>query len=146
MQDDFTDALKKALNKLQASERFESEVRACLTVYETDVVEEVLTYLEKHRLLSDERAAEQTLRNRSGSKTVGRERLVGELEKRGAPSDIIDSILPDAETERERLRALLQSKFQPTADRGKAGRFLFSRGFSEDDIGSELDAYLKDAD
>ena len=144
MQDEFKCALEKALKKLQASDRFESEVRACLASFEPQTVDEVVAYLTKHRLLSNPRAAEQAVISRSGKKAVGRERLLTELEKRGAPSALIEQVLPNSEEERAQLRELLRAKFPPTADRAKAGRFLFSRGFAEDDIESELDSYLGD--
>jgi SOS response regulatory protein OraA/RecX len=146
MQDEFRCALEKALKKLHRSERFESEVRACLAAFEPSVIDEVVAYLSKHRLLSETRAAEQALTLRSGKRAVGRERLQAELERRGATSTIIEGVLPDADEERARLRELIRCKFEPTADRAKAGRFLLSRGFAEEDVESELSAYMGDLD
>ncbi len=143
MQDEFKCALERALKKLQTSERFESEVRACLASFDPEIVDQVVAHLSQRRLLSDQRAAEQAVVNRSGRKAVGRERLLQELEKRGAPAGVIGAVLPS--DDRVRLRELLQSKFPPTVERAKAGRFLYSRGFTEDDIEAELDAYLQEA-
>ncbi|HSI72798.1 MAG TPA: RecX family transcriptional regulator [Fimbriimonas sp.] len=142
MQQDFSIALENALKTLKASDRFESEVRARLHRFSPDVIDAVVLHLRTKGILNDVRTASAVVSRRTGSRAVGRERLITELERKGADAAVIEGALPDSGEERERLRTLLQSKFSPLDDRAKAGRFLYSRGFSTEDIDSELDAFF----
>lgn len=142
MADDYSAALGVALKRLEASDRYEAEVRKALTKYDPDVVERVVQYLHGQRFLDDRRTTEHVVERNEGRSAVGTERLRANLERRGAPETLIDvAVAEAAESEPERARAVLAAKFrdpQPS-DRAKAGRFLYARGFSEEVIESCLD-------
>jgi regulatory protein len=142
MQQDFNAALEKALKTLRASDRFESEVRSCLSDHSPETIDDVVAHLRGKGILNDERTAASVISRRSGSKAYGRDRLQAELERKGAAANVIEAALPDHQTELERLRGLLASKFTPADRRDRAGRFLFGRGFSAEDIEAELDNFF----
>jgi regulatory protein len=139
----FQDALGRALKRLQTSDRYESEVRATLRRFPADVVERVVAYLRQHRLLDDERTTHQAVEVNTGRRAVGDALLADRLVARGADENLVAQALTEAETEADRIDAILRAKYQPTDNRMKAGRFLFSRGFSEEAIESALDRYFE---
>lgn len=139
----FQDALGRALKRLQASDRYESEVRVTLRRFPADVVERVVAYLRQHRLLDDERTTTHAVEINTGRRAVGDALLADRLLARGADEDAVAQALTEAESEADRIDAILRAKYQPTDDRMKAGRFLFSRGFSEDAIESALERYFE---
>jgi SOS response regulatory protein OraA/RecX len=139
----FRNALARALKRLQTSDRFESEVRAALHRYDLDVVERVVEYLRRHRLLDDARTTENAVETNVGRRAVGDALLVDRLVARGADESLVAEVLQEAEPEAARIDAILRAKYQPTDDPAKAGRFLYGRGFSEEAIGAALEAYFE---
>lgn len=75
---------------------------------------------------------------------MGKEKIRAELVKRGAPEETIEShlaaILDDEEA--EGIDELLTSKYRPTDSREKAGRFLYGRGYVEEQIEPALDRFF----
>lgn len=139
----FQDALGRALKRLQTSDRYESEVRAALRRHQPDVVERVVAYLREHRLLDDERTTRHAIEVNTGRRAVGDALLADRLVARGANEDAVADALTESESEAERIDAILRTKYQPTDNRMKAGRFLYGRGFSEDAIESALERYFE---
>jgi SOS response regulatory protein OraA/RecX len=81
----------------------------------------------------------------TGRRAAGIEKLRAELERRGAPENIIEECLAELSPANQKQGMLdaLSAKFRPTDDRAKGGRFLISRGFAEDDIESALDEFFR---
>ena len=142
--DAYETALAKALKRLQTSDRFESEVRFALQGHDADVVERVVEELHRRRYLNDVRTAHHVVEANSGRRAVGDAVLRQRLERRGAPEEAVETALETSIPESERIDAVLSAKYRPTDDPAKAGRFLFSRGFSEDAIESALGRYFGD--
>lgn len=134
MQDNFASALEKALHRLKNSDQFESDIRSCLSDTSPEVVDEVIAHLRAKGILNDARAAHQVLTRYSGKKALGR---LGLMERQVAPE-----FLPNDVEEQERLWELLTTKFRASDSPMKAGRFLFSRGFRDEDIDAALDRYF----
>lgn len=139
----FQDALGRALKRLQTSDRYESEVRAVLRRHKADVVERVVAYLREHRLLDDERTTVHAVEINTGRRAVGDALLADRLLARGADEVLVSRVLTEAESEANRIDAILQAKYKPTDDRMKAARFLFGRGFSEESIESAIERYFE---
>lgn len=134
-------ALQQAMKWLERREYFTEELRTRLLTagWPESEVNEALAVLRDKRLLSDSRALEATLTSRSGKRVIGRARLSSELEKKGADADAISLVLPDDEEERARALELLSKKYPDGVDLPRAARFLASRGFEEEIIGSVLE-------
>lgn len=142
----FSSALAAALARLKAAERTAAELRASLLrKYDAESVEAALAWLTERRLLSDDRAAEATVRPRaSGRRAEGNARLRQRLEAKGTDAKAIEQALVDAPDEGRRMHDALAAKFKtPDAgQRGKAGRFLLSRGFDEEAVDGALDRFF----
>jgi SOS response regulatory protein OraA/RecX len=137
--DDYEEALAKVLRKLRSGDRFEAEVQKLLNPYSAETSERVMSFLLQHRLLNDQRAAENLATRRS---KVGGERLRQELESRGATAEAIEKAMPTEMEQKYRIDSLLHSRFATTGDRSKAARWLASRGFDEDSIRSAVEGYF----
>jgi SOS response regulatory protein OraA/RecX len=76
---------------------------------------------------------------------MGTERIRIELLQRGAPEETVDEAMRQmAETQRDRMLTVLSAKFESDDSyRLKAARFLFSRGFPEEDIEATLDLFFQ---
>ena len=142
MDKEFETALAIALKKMRNAECFEAEIREQLVAYPATTVDEVVTHLRQKSLLNDMRAAETVVRYRSGKRLVSNRALSDQLSDRGASFEIIEQVLPRPEEEMVHLGELLASRYQPSDHPAKAGRFLFSRGFSDDQIETALEAYF----
>jgi SOS response regulatory protein OraA/RecX len=81
----------------------------------------------------------------TGKRAAGIEKLRAELERRGAPENIVEECLAELSPDDQKQGMLdaLSAKFKPTDDRARAGRFLLSRGFAEDEIESALDDFFR---
>ena len=68
-----------------------------------------------------------------------------ELERRGAPENIIEECLATLSPadQKQGMLDALSAKFKPTDDRARGGRFLLSRGFDENDIEGALDEFFR---
>ncbi len=139
-------ALPEALRRLEKAERTAAELRtALLKSHPEEEVEAALAILAAKRLLSDDRAAEATVRPRAaGRRAEGDARLRERLEKRGASEETIEKALADAPAEAQRMQEALAAKFDPEdpSQKGRAGRFLMSRGFEEDAVDGALDRFF----
>jgi SOS response regulatory protein OraA/RecX len=139
-----TPALKAALAFLKSRDRFAAEIRAHLLAkgFDEAIAEEAVADLIERKLINDCNTAERHIERNSGKRGVGSEKLRAELQKLGAPEDIIAAKLQLLEGgEAERALQALRAKYKSGAERAKAGRFLFGRGFSEETIESVLDAF-----
>ena len=140
-------ALQEALRRLEKAERTAAELRtALLKTHPPEEVEAALAYLIRRKLLSEDRAAEATVRPRtSGRRAEGDQKLRERLEKRGASEETIQKALADAPDEAQRIQDALAARFRPEeGQRAKAGRFLFSRGFDEEAVDGALDRFYSD--
>lgn len=134
-----TEPLALALEFLRVRERFEAEIRAHLASKGVDVgVDETLAHLRQRKLVDDRRLIQNLIERNSGKRTVGIEKLRAELTRRGAPEAEVDSQIANLGEQNECIDALLDKKLRPGDNRAKAGRFLFSRGFSEEAIEDAL--------
>ncbi|MBS1704483.1 MAG: RecX family transcriptional regulator [Armatimonadetes bacterium] len=131
---DQSNALALALKKLQSGDRLEQEIRDLLATenFSEDVQNEVISSLQNWSLLNDSRTAgnRTEILQRRG---YGKLKILEDLERRGAPPDVLASVdslcEPDVEVEtaRKALSGKNRSKIQ-------AARFLASRGFEQEVI------------
>ncbi len=142
--DPYTLALGISLKKLRSQARFESEIRQFLEEFPEEVTECVIQFLRERRILDDSKTTQSLIERYSGRRSVGSERIRAELTKRGAPEEMIDAALAGANAgEGEGMLQALEAKFGRTLpDRAKAARFLYARGFPEDEIESALDQFF----
>ena len=141
MADPFDEALDRCLRLLARKDRFESELRQRLATVPEDVQDRVIAHLKKRRMVDDGRAAEEYARSRSGRRTLSSSALAAELERRGAPSGVVDSV--NTRPDQEAATALLESTFSRSpANRARAGRTLARRGFEAEEIESALTRFF----
>ncbi len=142
----YDQALKIALAALRQRDMLAAELKVKLENrgVEPAIIESVLSYLKQRRFLDDSRTIDQTIARASGKRAVGKNKLQADLNRRGAPEEIVEAqlaaILP--ETERQQALELLRLKLKPSDSRGKAGRLLLARGFDEDLVESVLIEFL----
>jgi SOS response regulatory protein OraA/RecX len=136
----FQEALGVALKPLAASEKFSAEIESLLERkgYDADVRSQVLEHLRTKRLVDDTRCAELAIK-RMRRKGMGDLKIRFQLERRGAPVEVVNSVLQlaSAPSVEEVLRKRFPGKI-PSLE--QAGRFLYSRGFQPDEIESALGA------
>jgi len=138
---EFNEALQLALKELAKGDRFAEEVRGVLERREfaMDVANEVLEHLTRKGLLNEKRATEAVLRRYSGKRAVGPEKIKQMLARRGAPMETAEVLLTERSgAQVDEIVGLLKIKFPAGATADRAGRFLYSRGFSEEAIASAL--------
>jgi SOS response regulatory protein OraA/RecX len=135
------EALEVALKLIATRERFEAEVRQLLADrgYDTDASDAVVSFLRDRKILHDQRTTFNLIEQRSGRRSVGREKLRSELLARGAPEEIIEECLGQVDGELERALELLRAKFPGGGSPGSMGRFLCSRGFEVSIVESALE-------
>ena len=140
----YKEALELALRKIGTRDRFEAEVRSFLSEFSPDIVERVIQFLKDRRIINDTRTTQNLIERQTGKRLVGIERLRAELLERGAPEETVEAVLSSKSLEGESQRMLdaLEAKFSPEDSRAKAARFLFSRGFPEDEIEGVLDRFF----
>jgi SOS response regulatory protein OraA/RecX len=152
--DEYKKALKAALNRLKAADRFQKEIEAPLinAGFSAETVRDVVSYLIERRYIDDRRTTINAVERRSGRRAVARERIRAELLKRGAPEEVLEEVLralPDAEASAS-LVDLLRAKYGAAGDqartdrstRARAGRFLASRGFDGEAIEAALNGFF----
>ena len=93
---DYDDAVKLALRKLRARDRFETEIRADLAGYPEDIVERVVRFLIERKLLDDTRTTQNLIERNTGRRSIGVERLTAELKRRGAPEEALQACVQAA--------------------------------------------------
>ncbi len=137
-------ALETALRKLKAKDRFEAEVRTFLAEFPADEVERVIQCLKGRRIIDDSKTTLNLIERYSGKRSIGLERLKAELLERGAPEEIVNAAIGGISSdERQKMLEALSAKLSPTDSRAKAARFLFSRGFPEEEIEGVLDHFFQ---
>jgi len=95
-------------------------------------------------MLNDLSFAQAWVANRRLLKATSKRRLRLELSQKHVPSDVIDQVLREDETdERDMLRALVAKKQARYPDRQKFMQYLARQGFGFDDIRSVLDEPLE---
>jgi regulatory protein len=142
--DSRTEGLKAALKFLGLRARFANEIRRHLETkgYDEDSIQYVLGFLIERRLVNDEATTKAVIERSSGKRAVGLRQLRAELERLGAPENVIAQHLAGIDVnEAERALDALKAKYKAGAERAKAGRFLYSRGFAEEVIESALDSF-----
>lgn len=140
----FTIPLKAALDHLKTRERLSGELRTYLVSqgFEPDAVENVVQFLIERKLINDERTTQHLIEKNSGKRSVGIEKLRAELEKLGAPAETIEAKLAVlGQSESERALDALRAKYKNGAERPKAGRFLYGRGFDEEAVEAALEVF-----
>ncbi len=144
-QDSYRQALEQALRKLKTKDRFEAEIRGSLAEFPAPVVDRVIAFLKGRRIIDDSKSIVNLVERHSGKRAISLERLRAELIERGAPEETIGAALADiGGDERRRMLEALAGKFSPAGgSRAKAARFLWSRGFAEDDIEVVLDRFFQ---
>ena len=109
-----------------------------------DVAEEVVSWLKSQGLMSDERRALAFADGLKTSGKYGKQKLRERLLVDGISEEIVDAVvatIPEL-AELESIRELLAKKKYLNDERGKAGRFLAGRQFSEDNIERALEEYF----
>ncbi|MDR3691359.1 MAG: regulatory protein RecX [Fimbriimonas sp.] len=138
------EALQTALRKLKSGDRFESEIRAFLSDFSSEAVDDVITYLKGRRIIDDTRTIQNLVERYSGKRSIGTEKLRAELLERGAPEEIVDTVMASRiASESSKMLEVLSAKFTPAVSRAKAARFLYSRGFPDEEIESVLDRFFQ---
>lgn len=136
-------ALQESVKYLAGRDRFEAELRAHLT--SKQMIEEadaVIEHLRRRRIIDDGKLIQNLVERNAGKRAVGKEKLRAELLRRGAPEVEVDMALAETSEPEETLDRLLAEKLRPGDSRAKAGRFLVSRGFEEEQIESALDRHF----
>jgi len=134
-------AYGQALRYVAMRPRSEWEMEFYLQRKEVDkeAAAEIIRRLRDLQLLSDLDFARAWVNNRRALKSTSKRRLVLELRQKHVPSDVIDQVLAEDETdELQTLRDLVQKKRARYPDRQKFMRYLAAQGFSYDDIKSVL--------
>ncbi len=138
-------ALADALKRLKTAERTAVELRLALEEkHRPEDVEVALAWLTARKLLSEDRAAEATVRPRAqGRRAEGDQKLRQRLEARGATEEAIEKAIAETPDQTQRMHDALAAKFRPEdGQRAKAGRFLLARGFEEDAVESALNRFF----
>ena len=137
--------MELAVRKLKTKDRYEAEVRSFLSEFDEDTVERVIRFLIDRRIIDDTKTTQNLTERNTGKRLVSLEKLRAELLERGAPEETLDAVIgQDFENKCSGMLDLLARKFSPTDSRAKAARFLYSRGFSEEEIESVLDRFFKE--
>jgi SOS response regulatory protein OraA/RecX len=138
-------ALDVALKKIKTKDRFEAEVRLFLAEFPTTVSDRAISFLKDRRIIDDTKTTSSLIERYSGKRAIGLEKLRAELQERGAPEETINAVLGELLLEeRQRMNDALTAKFSPeSGSRAKAARFLYSRGFSEEEIEGALDRFFQ---
>ncbi len=101
--------------------------------------QQIVNKLSKFGLLDDEAFAQSWVASRRMLKPVSRRRLQQELRAKHVPSEIVEQVLAEDETdELTTLRQLVERKKAKYTDQTKFMRYLASQGFNYDDIKTAL--------
>lgn len=139
--------MEDALTFLKSRDRFEREVRERLDSrgHGSEVIDLVVSHLIRRKLIEDRRTTQNLVARMSGKRAAGVEKLRAELNRRGAPEEIIEECLAELSPVQQRKAMLdaLSAKFKPADDRVRGARFLLSRGFVDDEIEGPLDEFFR---
>lgn len=133
----------RALNYLSSREHSRLELARKLSIYAQDDedIEALLDWLQKTKLLSQERFSESLVHRRADR--YGNQRILSELQSHGIHGDALSTV-QDALTQGEAARAcaVLRRKYaespKDAMTRAKCVRFLQQRGFSHHAIQAAL--------
>jgi SOS response regulatory protein OraA/RecX len=140
MPDVFSETLAKCLKLLARRDYFEKELRSRFPAVPEETLDRVIAHLKQRRFLDDTRASQEFIRLKSGKRSVSTVVLTQQLEERGAPADVVNSVSgrPDLQSAMEFLNSTYR---RGDGQRAKAGRGLARHGFEIDDIESALEAF-----
>jgi regulatory protein len=101
---------------------------------EPDLIDEVVSELERTRVLDDARYAERFTEDRRSLRGWGPERIEQELARRGIPSELVEAALAQRsrEDELQAAKSVLAERFPALEDdreRNRAWQLLVRRGF-----------------
>jgi regulatory protein len=131
----------KTLNLLSYRLRSEWELRDYLKRKKApeEFVEKIIHKLQVNGYVDDEQFAKRWVENRRLMKPTNRRRLSQELRQKRIPTDIIDSVLTDDETDDlQALRELVEKKRARYPDKLKFMQYLARQGYNYDDIKTVL--------
>ncbi len=143
-------AKEKALNLVSRAPQTEYEVKNKLLKagYELEVCEACINLLKEYRYLNDENYARLYIETKK--ERIGKNKLALELSKRGISKEIINDTLADLESDREEIYNLLKkfmsNKEKNIKNKTKAYRFLYSRGFINEDCSYCINKYFGEDD
>ena len=144
--EEFKGALAKALKIVELRERFTSDLRSRLEKggFAPEAIEFVVGFLTERKMLDDGRLVGVLLERRIGKRAMGRDRLRADLIAKGAPEDVVDECLATVpfEAEQDDLDSLVSSRARQGDSRAKVARFVFGRGYREDDIEAALERHF----
>lgn len=126
-------AYDRALNYLGIRPHSEQEIRRYLRrkQYEDEVIEEVISKLERLNLMDDTAFARAWVESRQALKPRSRRKLRQELVQKGVDKDTIDQALQtiDEETQLRNLRQLIEKKRPRYDDERKLMAYLAGQGY-----------------
>ena len=109
--------------------------------YSPEIIQRVLDFLEHYDYLNDTHFCRLWVEDKKRFHPCGRQKMKVELRKKGISSTTIDEVLTEVYSEEEEYDVALQltEKHQGKAEnddlqRGKLGRYLYSKGFSAEII------------
>lgn len=141
-----TMCLEAAFRMLSGKDRFSAEIRTALEKkgFGSEDIEPVILHLIRRTLVDDKRSTQNLIARMTGKRAAGTEKLRAELQKRGAPEEIIEECLGEISPtdQPQAMIEALSAKFKPTDDRARAARFLLGRGFAEDEIEGPLNEFF----
>lgn len=101
---------------------------------------QIIQRLRSLGLVDDAAFARAWVNNRRLLKNVSKRRLKLELQQKRVPSEVMDQVLAEDETDdRQSLRELIGKKRSRYSDKQKFMQYLARQGFSYDDIKTTLD-------
>lgn len=125
-------ALKVALRRLRATDRFRSELEHALHEkhFSQSEIDEALSFLDSHRILDDDRTLD-LIREYSSKRMEGREKLRSRLLARGLSEYFAEQALAawSEGDDADRARALASEFLDGGIESDKAYRRLLSRGY-----------------
>lgn len=127
-----TDALKIALESIRRKNRFEAEIASMLAEkgYESAAI---INYLRGRKFIDDQKMVASEVERLTRTRNLGPARVREELLQRGAPERLLDAALaPILENQTQSAVDVLYKRFSGRPDKGKAMRFLLSKGYDEE--------------
>jgi regulatory protein len=144
----FERAYEDALAALARRDYFENELRAMLDArgHSGRSINLVIDRLNMRKLLSDRKTIQTLCERYSGKRAIGPLKLKAELERRGAPENLVEETLSVYEGEYELDAALEAAEGRAFKSRAQLARFLVSRGFTDSCIESVVERLFGETD
>lgn len=144
--DEFAKALSFALAKHSKLEKLSHELRQALVSkgFAPDTADAVLDRMQSRGIVDDERVVRLAFERSAGLKASSSSKVAIKLLARGAPAELVEAYATQGsgEGDLENMLLLLRKRYPDRENRAKAGRFLFSRGYSEETVESALEQYF----